>query len=449
LKRDLGVLESYAALIGILVGAGIFRVTGEAYARTGPSVVLGYVVLAPVVLATSLSYVVFLSTSLGSGPGAEYANLARTFGGRRVAFVGSWLKIVSYTGAAACLAVALADYLVEVARMSGLELETDRWRSPLAIASLLGFLAIHLWGVRWFGRIQVAMCVVLGISIAVLVLPGLPAIRAANFRPFLTDGWSGFGSALPPLFFAYAGFESLAHAAGEVRQSTSTLPRVFLRGILFTTLVFVSMSAVTQGVLSSQAMAASSAPMAEAAAVYLPAGASLLVAIGAVFAVATSLNATLFVPSRLMIVLAEDGLLPRTLGRVSSSRGTPGIGLCLTTLAAAMLVLSGQISLSLNLAVLALVLLYALQALALLLLPRMRPEVLREAKVRLSPAVMRAAALFSLLSMVGLAASQVLTDVRHISGTGIVERIRGQSLTGTELAIAWGALGMLVYLTSA
>jgi amino acid transporter len=69
LKRDLGVLESYAALIGILVGAGIFRVTGEAYARTGPSVVLGYVVLAPVVLATSLSYVVFLSTSLGSGPG--------------------------------------------------------------------------------------------------------------------------------------------------------------------------------------------------------------------------------------------------------------------------------------------------------------------------------------------------------------------------------------------
>jgi amino acid transporter len=291
--------------------------------------------------------------------------------------------------------------------------------------------------------------VVLGISIAVLVLPGLPAIRAANFRPFLTDGWSGFGSALPPLFFAYAGFESLAHAAGEVRQSTSTLPRVFLRGILFTTLVFVSMSAVTQGVLSSQAMAASSAPMAEAAAVYLPAGASLLVAIGAVFAVATSLNATLFVPSRLMIVLAEDGLLPRTLGRVSSSRGTPGIGLCLTTLAAAMLVLSGQISLSLNLAVLALVLLYALQALALLLLPRMRPEVLREAKVRLSPAVMRAAALFSLLSMVGLAASQVLTDMRHISGTGIVERIRGQSLTGTELAIAWGALGMLVYLTSA
>jgi amino acid transporter len=303
--------------------------------------------------------------------------------------------------------------------------------------------------VRWFGRIQVAMCVVLGISIAVLVLPGLPAIRAANFRPFLTDGWSGFGSALPPLFFAYAGFESLALAAGEVRQSTSTLPRVVLRGILFTTLVFVSMSAVTQGVLSSQAMAASSAPMAEAAAVYLPAGASLLVAIGAVFAVATSLNATLFVPSRLMIVLAEDGLLPRTLGRVSSSRGTPGIGLCLTTLAAAMLVLSGQISLSLNLAVLALVLLYALQALALLLLPRMRPEVLREAKVRLSPAVMRAAALFSLLSMVGLAASQVLTDVRHISGTGIVERIRGQSLTGTELAIAWGALGMLVYLTSA
>src|SRR5512145_135808 len=64
LRRELGVLESYAALIGILVGAGIFRVTSTAYASTGASVILGYVVLAPAVMATSVAYVVFLSTPL-------------------------------------------------------------------------------------------------------------------------------------------------------------------------------------------------------------------------------------------------------------------------------------------------------------------------------------------------------------------------------------------------
>ena len=45
LRRDLGALESYAALIGILIGAGIFTVTSDAGALTGPSVILGYVVL--------------------------------------------------------------------------------------------------------------------------------------------------------------------------------------------------------------------------------------------------------------------------------------------------------------------------------------------------------------------------------------------------------------------
>jgi amino acid transporter len=71
LRRDLGTLESYAALIGILIGAGIFKVTGEAWTLTGPSVILGYLVLAPAVLATSVAYAVYVSTPLGREPGGE------------------------------------------------------------------------------------------------------------------------------------------------------------------------------------------------------------------------------------------------------------------------------------------------------------------------------------------------------------------------------------------
>src|SRR5262245_65541111 len=56
LRRDLGALESYAALLGILIGAGIFTVTSDAGALTGPSVNLGYVVLFPVILAHTCPY---------------------------------------------------------------------------------------------------------------------------------------------------------------------------------------------------------------------------------------------------------------------------------------------------------------------------------------------------------------------------------------------------------
>src|SRR6184192_104900 len=207
LRRDLGTLESYAALLGILIGAGIFKVTSDAGALTGPSVILGYAVLTPVVLATSVAYSAFLSTPLGREPGGEYTHISRTLGGHRVAFIGAWLKIISYVGAGAYLASALADYIIE---LTGRRFSGPLVHQSLAVGSLFFFYVIHLVGVRWFGRIQVGMCVLLGLSIFVLVIPGLFAIHTANYSPFVTHGVNGFALSLAPIFFSYAGFESLA-----------------------------------------------------------------------------------------------------------------------------------------------------------------------------------------------------------------------------------------------
>src|SRR5438552_15869261 len=110
LRRDLGTVESYAALIGILVGAGIFKVTSDAGAITGPSVILSYIILMPAILATSIPYAAFISTPLGREPGGEYLHISRTLGGSGIAFVGSWLKLIAFVGAAAYLAGALPDY---------------------------------------------------------------------------------------------------------------------------------------------------------------------------------------------------------------------------------------------------------------------------------------------------------------------------------------------------
>jgi amino acid transporter len=445
LRRELGVLESYAALVGILVGAGIFRVTSTAYESTGASVILGYLVLAPAVLATAVAYVVFLSTPLGREPGAEYAHVAAVFGAGRVAFLGAWLKLVSYAGACAYLSVAQADYLVELARTLGADLDAAAWRTPLALAGLVFFWATHALGVRWFGRLQVGMCAVLGLSIAVLVVPGLFAIRPEHYRPFFAHGRSGFLAALPPLFFAYAGFEALAHTAGEVRDSTRTLPRVFVRGIALTMVIFVSMSAVALGVLPAERVVANATPMAEAAAAYLPFGPTLLVTVGAVMAVATSLNASVFVPSRLMLVLVRDGCLPRWLGRVERGTGTPVVGLTVTLVGAAVLVLGDQIGLALDASVLALVLLYALHTLALLYLPRGNPALYAQVTSAIPRPWQRGAAMVSLVSMGILVASQLVPDARHVLATSLDERWNGRSFTSLELVSAWAAVGLVVH----
>src|ERR1041384_7137348 len=145
LRRDLGTLESYAVLIGILIGAGIFQVTSQAWAMTGPSVILGYVVLAPAILATSIPYAAYLSTPLGREPGGEYLHISRTLNGYRLAYVGSWLKIISYVGAGAYLANAMAGYTIA---LSGNRINAQRFQLPLALTALVIFYLIHVIGIR-------------------------------------------------------------------------------------------------------------------------------------------------------------------------------------------------------------------------------------------------------------------------------------------------------------
>lgn len=442
LRRDLGTLESYAALIGILIGAGIFTVTSRAWSLTGPSVILGYVVLLPLILATSVPYAAFLSTPLGREPGGEYTHISRTLGGHGLAFLGAWLKIISYIGAEAYLAIALADYVLE---FSGGRLSPQIWRLPLALAALLFFFLIHTIGVRWFGRLQVTMCALLGLSLIVLIVPGLFAIRMANYQPFITHGGSGFAASLVPLFFSYAGFESLAQTAGEVKDSTQKLPKVFLKGIGAAALIFILMSVVAFGVLPGERLQASNAPMAEVAAIYLPSGAALFVTFGAIMAITTSMNSTMLVPSRLVIILARDRLAPAWLGSVNERTGTPVIGLTLTLGAAVLLLISGQVSLALTIAVFALVILYALHSLIFLLLPRKNLSLFRQITVKLPSGLQKAAAGLSFLAMCGLLLVQVIEDVKAIRGSSFSQRINEHSLTSIELILAWAGVGGLLY----
>ena len=443
LRRDLGTLEAYATLIGILIGAGIFRVTSAATAATGPSVILGHLVLAPAVLASSVAYLVFLSTPLGLEPGGEVLHIARTFGSPRLTFLCGWLKLISYLSAAAYLADALAVNLLELCLPHGQP--SSALQRAVALGALCLFFAIHVSGVRWFGRLQVAMCTVLALALVVLIVPGLFALRGANYRPFFTGGLSGFGAALPPLFFAYAGFESLAQTAGEVRDSRTRLPRVFVRGILLTTLVFVAMTVVAFGVLPAERLGASEVPMSEAAATYLPFGATAVVTLGAVMAIATSLNATLMVPARLALSMAREGWLPRLFGRVHVGLGTPVPGLLASLAVAGALLVSGRIGLALGIAVVALVLLYALHSLALLCLPRRNPGLHAEAGTRLPRSLQLWAGWVSLLTMGGIVSLQFGQDLARIRATSWSARLASLDLTSLELLVLWALFGLAVY----
>jgi APA family basic amino acid/polyamine antiporter len=443
LRRDLGTLESYATLIGILIGAGIFKVTSDAGALTGPSVILGYLILTPAILATSIPYAAYLSTPLGREPGGEYLHISRTLKGFRLAYVGAWLKIISYIGAGAYLANAMAGYLIA---LSGNRINAERFQLPLALTALVVFYAVHVIGIRWFGRLQVVLSALKCLALLVLIVPGLFVLDTSNYTPFFTHGVGGFGASLLPLFFAYAGFESIAQTAGEVKDSTHRLPKILLRGIFVTALFYVFTSIVSFGVLpGARLQAASSAPMVEVASVYLPAGAAMFVAVGAIAASMTALNGTIFVPSRLAIMFVEDGLAPRWLGFVNKTTATPIRALTLTLVCCAILLISGQLALALNVAVIALVVLYFIHSLVFLLLPRLNPALASETNVSLPRRLQQAAAVVSVLSMGLMILIQLRQDIDVLRTQTLTQRISGQSLTSIELILVWGIVGAALY----
>ena len=374
LKRDLGKVSGYATIIGILVGAGIFRVTGEAGAIAGSAVPLAYLLFAPIVISTALAYSVFVSTPLGMRPGGAYIHISRTFGNYFLGFIAMWMKLLAFIGAISFMATSLGEYMTFF--LSG----TD----PRVWASLtmILFYGINLFGVRHYGIIQTLMLAILILSILVLVIPGVFAVNMEYYEPLLPKGFSGLLAAMPMLFFSYAGFETLAQVAGETKDPTRTLPMIFIKGVLVSVIIFFLMAFVAFGVLPAETLAQSESAMADAAAVYLPPWGAGIVAIGAMSAFLTSINGSILVPSRMLFVFSEDRLLPPFLASVHPKWRTPHVSLIISGIICTSLVWTKSSYFLMNTGLIGIFIIYIMQGIALVSMPTVNKSLYESARFK-------------------------------------------------------------------
>ena len=387
LRRDLGPISSYATIVGILVGAGIFRVTGEAGAIAGSSVPFAYLLFAPIVIATALAYSVFSSTPLGNRPGGAYLHISRTFGNYYVGFVAMWMKLVAFVGAISFMSTSFGEYMNFFIPGQ----DPRFW----AIIVLLVFYGINIFGIKHYGRVQIGMLIVLIISILLLVVPGLAAVDLSYYNPILPKGWHGLLSAMPVLFFSYAGFETLAQTAGETKDATRTLPVIFVRGVLASVVIFFLMSFVAFGVLPANVLAESQSAMADAAAVYLPPWGASIVALGAMSAFLTSINGSILVPSRMFFVFSEDRLMPGFLSVVHPKWRTPYVSLIISAAICIILIWTQSAQFLLNTGLIGIFIIYFLQGVALMMLPKVNRPLYESAQFKPSPLIVIGIGLFS------------------------------------------------------
>ena len=132
------------------------------------------------------------------------------------------------------------------------------------------------------------------------------------------------------------------------------------------------------------------------------------------------------------------------MARLYNPKATPIRGLTLTLPACAALLYSGQLSLALNVAVFALIVLYFLHSLIFLLLPRLNPELNREIRINIVK-VCNKLQPSSLLSLGVMILIQLFQDFRSLRATSFTERVTNHSLTSIELLVVWSIVAAALY----
>jgi amino acid transporter len=187
--------------------------------------------------------------------------------------------------------------------------------------------------------IVIALLVVFAVFIAVTIVDIDFDLLAFSGYPSFTD----IVASVALTFFAYLGFSVLTFAAGDLRNPTRELPLAMYAALGITTALYILISLGVFGTLTvDEAIGYGETAIAEAARPALGEAGFTMMAIAALLATASSVNATLYASGGLTAMLAGAGQFPTFFGR--SSRLGPHAGLLIT--AALVLVVSNTVDLS-------------------------------------------------------------------------------------------------------
>ncbi|MFI6515808.1 amino acid permease [Spirillospora sp. NPDC050679] len=355
LRRDLSALDLVVFGVGVIIGTGIFVLTGQvAKDKAGPAVAISFVLAAVVCGLAALCYAEFSSTVpvAGSAYTFSYATL-----GEFPAWIIGWDLILELALGAAVVSVGWSGYFASLLDSAGLKLPAAIANPPgedggtvnvPAILLVLAVTALLVVGIKISSRVN-AVVVTIKVAVVLLVIvAGLFFVKGANYTPFIPEskptpavdgaaaplmqvlfgitpvsyGWLGIFAAVAIVFFAYIGFDIVATAAEEARRPQRDLPIGLIGSLVITAILYAAVSLVVVG-MQNYTQLSEAAPLADAfKAVGHPAFATII-SIGAVAGLTTVVLILLLGQSRVFFAMSRDGLLPAWLSAVHPRFGTP------------------------------------------------------------------------------------------------------------------------------
>jgi APA family basic amino acid/polyamine antiporter len=351
LHRELSALDLTVFGIGVIVGTGIFVLTGQvARENTGPAVALSFVAAGVVCALAALCYAELSSTVPVAGSAYTFSYAAL---GEFPAWIIGWDLILELALSAAVVAVGWSGYARSLLDSMGLHLsptiagEGAQFNIP-AMLIVLFVTALLVLGIRVSSRVN-AVIVTVKIAVVLLVIvAGLFFVKAANYSPFIPPaqpseavegakapliqvlfgitpvnfGWLGVFAAAAIVFFAFIGFDIVATAAEETRNPQRDMPIGIIGSLSICTMLYVAVSLVVVGMQNYRSLSAE-APLADAfKAVGHPAFATII-SVGAIAGLTTVVLILLLGQTRVFFAMGRDGLMPPWLAAVHPRFGTP------------------------------------------------------------------------------------------------------------------------------
>ncbi len=320
--RVIGFWTAVALVIGNIIGSGVFLLPAS-LAPYGGLAFGGWLISGAG--AIMLAVVFARLSRLNPAAGGVYAYSRDGFGDL-AGFLVAWGYWTSLWSGCAALSVAFVGYVGAFApAVAG----SPAAAASLAISVLWLVVAINVAGLREAGFVQIATTVIKLVPIIVIGGAGLIYFTPANFAvpPGATP--AGFMGTTGTLFaiasltlWALLGMESATIPAASVVNPDRTIPRATLVGTVVAVIVSVAGTAGVMSLVSHETLSNTTAPFADAARQLFGDRVAGLVAIGAAISVLGALNGWTMLTGQLPIAVANDGLFPKWIGRLSA-RGTP------------------------------------------------------------------------------------------------------------------------------
>ncbi len=381
LLRVLGLWQTTAIVIGIMIGSAIFIVPAEITREVGSPRTAFWVWIISGLLSLfgALSFAE-LAAMLPQA-GGQYVYLREAYGSL-VSFLCGWAFFLAVqSGSIATVAVGFSQYLGDFFPVTA-------WQQKLAASATIVLLtAINYRGVREGGWVQSVLTgLKLGAMVALIFL-GYALVHGSPGGPTTLPEPSGkaflpaFGVAMVAALWAYDGWNNGTFAAEEVKNPERTLPLALILGTSAVIIVYLGLNLLYYHVLPLEAVARSPRVAGDAAVRIFGHAGAHFVTLAIIIAMWGSVNGMVLAGARVYYAMARDGLFFRWCGAVHPRYHTPHLALLFQGAWAIALVILGSYEQLFTYVIFAAWVFYALTAFAVIVLRRTRPGLPRPYRV--------------------------------------------------------------------